>query len=73
MWFYATDILSVASNYNILELPTVVYNLLSTLGGAHSPLPHTRYAHSPGRVARRATRTEHRPATRRRHRYHHRR
>jgi len=38
VWFYATDTISVASNYIILVLPTVVYNLLSTLTGAHSPL-----------------------------------
>ena len=39
MWLYATDIISVASNYIILELPTVdVYNLLSTIKGAHSAL-----------------------------------
>ena len=32
------NIISVASNYIILELPTVVYNLLSTIKGAHSAL-----------------------------------
>ena len=36
MWLYATDTISVASNYIILELPTVVYNLHSTLKGAHT-------------------------------------
>ena len=38
MWLYATDTISVASNYINLELPTVVYNLLSTIEGAHSAL-----------------------------------
>ena len=49
MWLYATDTISVASNYIILELPTVVYNLLSMLKGAHSPLklrPPCPRAHS---------------------------
>ena len=48
MWLYATDTISVASNYIILELPTVVYNNLSTLRGAHHPSNH--HPESTGRM-----------------------